>query len=115
MFIQSLFLKKIREVEMKGDLVHIFNNNKPFVKYELKISTEISFYSGIKTSIIIYKIEGRIKLHNMIGSPRGKSFFYANSIDYITLRGFKSFDAPFSFYLHTVLFNRTIKVILVPK
>ena len=99
---------------MKGDLVHIFNNNKPFVKYELKLSTEITFYSGIETTIIISQIEARIKLQFMIGSPKGKSLLYANSIVYITLRGYKSVDATFSFYLLLVLFYRDIKEILVP-
>ena len=98
----------------KGDLVHIFNNNKSFVKYELNISTEITFYSGIETTIIIYQIEARIKLHNMIWPHNGKLILYANSIFDITLRGYKSFDAPFSFYLLLVLFYRDIKEILVP-
>ena len=41
-------------------------NNKTFDKYELQLSTEITFYSDIETTILIYLIEARIKLHNMI-------------------------------------------------
>ena len=89
-------------------------NNKTFDKYELQLSTDINFYSGVEMNIIIYLIEAHIKLHNTIWDPLGKSFFYPNSIVYITYRGFKGFDAPFSFYLLTVLFNRAIKEILVP-
>ena len=114
MFNQSVFFnKKIREEEKKGDLVHIFNNSKTFVKYELKLSTEITFYLAIEKNIIIYQIESLIKLHNMIWSSLQKSFLYANSIIYITFGGFKSFDAPFSFYLLLVLLNIAIKEILV--
>ena len=51
---------------MKGDVVHILENNKTFNKYVLQISTEITFDSGIERTIIIYQIEARIKLHNMI-------------------------------------------------
>ena len=89
-------------------------NNKTFENYKLQLSTEITFYSDIETTILIYQIDARIKLHNMIWSKRGKSFLYPNSIFYITYRGFIGFDAPFSFYLLTVLFNRAIKEILVP-
>ena len=67
MFNQSIFFrKKIREEKRKGDVVHIFKNNKTFDKYELQLSTEITFYSGIETTIRINQIETRIKLHNMI-------------------------------------------------
>ena len=114
MFNQSVFLKKIREVEKKGDLVHIFNNNKTFLKYDSKLSTEINFYSGIETTLIIYQIKARIKLHIMIMSTFGKSFLYPNSIVYITYLEFKSFDAPFLLYFLPILFNRAIKGILVP-
>ena len=115
MFNQYVFFKKkIREEKRKGDVVHIFTKNKTFDKYELQLSTEITFYSDIETTILIYLIEARIKLHNMILSQRGKSFLYPNSIVYITYRGFKGFDAPFSFYLLTFLFNKAIKEILVP-
>ena len=58
--------KKIREEKKKGDVVHILKNNKTFGKFELQLSTEITFDSGIETTIIIYQIEPRIKLHNMI-------------------------------------------------
>ena len=51
---------------MKGDVVHILESNKTFNKYVLQLSTEITFDSGIETTIIIYQIEARIKLHNMI-------------------------------------------------
>ena len=113
MFNQSVFFKKIREEEKKGDLVHILNNNNTFVKYELKLSTDITFYSGIEKNIIIYQIEACIKLHNMVRSALEKSFLCPNSNVYITFRGFKSFDAPFSFHLLLVLFNTAIKEILV--
>ena len=89
-------------------------NNKTFDKYELQLSTEITFYSDIETTILIYQIDAHIKLHNMIWSKRGKSFLYPNSIFYITYRGFIGFDALFLFYLLTVLSNRAIKEILVP-
>ena len=96
--ISIYFSKKIREEKKKGDVVHIFKNNKTFDKYVLQLSTEITFDSGIEMTIIIYQIEARTKLHNMIWSHEGKSFMYPNSIIYITLRGFNVFDAPFSFY-----------------
>ena len=70
-FIFSISLypsKIIREEKMKGDVVHIFKNNKTFNKYALRLSMEITFNSGIETTIIIYQIEARIKLHNMIWS-----------------------------------------------
>ena len=44
---------------MKGDVVHILENNKTFNKYVLQLSTEISFDSGVKTTIIMYQIEAR--------------------------------------------------------
>ena len=78
---------------MKGDVVHIFKNNNTFDKYMLQLSTDITFGSGIETTIIIYQIEARIKLHNMIRSTFGKSFLYPNYILYITYGGFKGFDA----------------------
>ena len=85
MFNQLVFFKKkTREEKRKGDVVHIFKNNTKFVKYELQLSMEITFYSGIETTLIIYQIEARIKLHNMIRSSNGKSFLYPNSIVYIT-------------------------------
>ena len=65
-FYQSLFIKKIREEKKKWDVVNIFKNKKTFVKYELQLSTKITFDSGIETTIIIYQIEARIKLHNII-------------------------------------------------
>ena len=58
--------KKIREEKKKGDVVHILKNNKTFDKFELQLSTEITFDSGNETTIIIYQIEPHIKLHNMI-------------------------------------------------
>ena len=64
--------KKIREEKKKGDVVHIFKNKKTFDKYVLQISTEITFDSGIEITIIIYQIEARIKLHNMVWSFYGK-------------------------------------------
>ena len=97
---------------MKGEVVHIFKNNKTFDKNLLQLSTEITFHSGIETTIIIYQIKARIKLYNIYLSHREKSFLYPNSIIYITYRGFKVFDAPFSFYLLPILFNRAIKEIL---
>ena len=100
--------KKIREEKKKGDVVHIFINNKTFDKYELQLLMQITFYSGIETTILINQIEARIKLNNMIWSQPGKSFLYPNSIVYITYRGFKGFDALISFHLLTVLFNRAI-------
>ena len=51
---------------MKGDVVNIYKNNKTFDKFVLLLSTEITFDSGIETTIIIYQIEVRIKLHNII-------------------------------------------------
>ena len=63
---------------MKGDVVHIFKNNKTFNKYALRLSTEITFDSGIETTIIIYQIEVRIKLHNIIWLIYGKYFRYPN-------------------------------------
>ena len=51
---------------MKGGVVHIFKNNKTFDKYVLQLSTEITFDSGIETTIIIYQIDVCIKLHNII-------------------------------------------------
>ena len=80
----------------------------------LQLSTEITFDSGIEMTIIIYQIEAHIKLHNVISSRQGNSFFDPNSIGYITYPGFKFFDAPFSLNLLAVLFNRAIKEILVP-
>ena len=68
-FIFSISLyhsKLICEEEMKRDVIHIFKNTKTFNKYALRLSTEISFDSGIETTIIIYQIEARIKLHNII-------------------------------------------------
>ena len=56
----------IREEKIKGGVVHILENNKTFNKYVLQLSTEITFDSCIETTIIIYQIEARIKLHNMI-------------------------------------------------
>ena len=65
----SLYSSKIiREEKMKGDVVHIFKNNKTFNKYVLQLSTELTFDSGIETTIIIYQIEACIKLHNIIWS-----------------------------------------------
>ena len=65
----SIYTSKIiREETLKGDVVHIFKNNKTFNKYVLQLSTELTFDSGIETTIIIYQIEARIKLHNMIWS-----------------------------------------------
>ena len=98
-FNQSLFIKKLREEKNKLDVVNIFKNKKKFVKCELQLSTEITFDSGIETTIIIYQIEARIKLQNIIWSCYEKSFLYPNSIVYITYRGFLVFDALFSFYL----------------
>ena len=60
--------KNIREEKKKGVVVHNFKNNKTFDKYVLQLSTEITFDSGIETTIIIYQIEARIKLHKMISS-----------------------------------------------
>ena len=68
---------------MKGEVVHIFKNNKTFDKFVLQLWTELSFDSGIEKTIIIYQVEARIKLHNMIWSHYGKSFRYLNSIVYI--------------------------------
>ena len=59
-------LKKIREEKKRGNAIHIFKNNKTFDKYVLQFSTEITFDSGIEMTIIIYEIEARMKLHNMI-------------------------------------------------
>ena len=70
-FIFSISLypsKIIREETLKGDVVHIFKNNKTFNKYALQLSTELTFDSGIEMTIIIYQIETRIKFHNMIWS-----------------------------------------------
>ena len=67
-FYQSLFIKKIREEKKKWDVVKIFKNKKTFAKYELQISTKLTFDSGIETTIIIYQIEAHIKLHYMIWS-----------------------------------------------
>ena len=94
-------------------LLTFSKTTKTFDKFVLQLSREITFYSCIETTIIIYQMEARIKLHNMIWSHYGKSFLYPNSNVYLTYRGFKVFDAPFSFYLLTVLFNRAIKEILV--
>ena len=58
--------KNIREEKKKWDVVHILKNKKIFDKFELKLSTKITFNSSIETTIIIYQIEPRIKLHNMI-------------------------------------------------
>ena len=91
--------KKIREEKKEGDVVHIFKNNTTFDKYVLQLSTEITFDSGIETTIIIYQIEARIKLHNMICSCLGKSFLYPNSIIYNTYQGIKVFDAAFPCFL----------------
>ena len=71
-FNQSLFIKKLREDKNKLDVVNIFKNKKTFVKYELQLSTKITFDSGIETTIIIYQIEVCIKLHNIIWSHYGK-------------------------------------------
>ena len=51
---------------MKWDVVHILENDKTFDKYVLQLSTDITFDTGIETTIIIYQIEARIKLHNII-------------------------------------------------
>ena len=56
---------------MKGDVVNIFKNNKTFDKFVLQLSTEITCDSGIETTIIIYQIEARTKLHNVIWSRQG--------------------------------------------
>ena len=45
--------KKIREEKKKGDVVHILKNKKIFDKFELQLSTEITFDSGIEMTIII--------------------------------------------------------------
>ena len=66
--------KKIRDEKRKGDVVHISKNNKTFDKYVLQLSTEITFDSGIETTIIIYQVEARIKLHIMIWSRSGNHF-----------------------------------------
>ena len=63
---------------MKGDVVHIFKNNKTFVKYESQLSSKKTFDSGIETTIIIYQIEARIKLQNIIWLFKGKYFRYPN-------------------------------------
>ena len=55
-------------MKKKGYAVHIFKNNKTLDKYVLQLSTELTFNSGIETTIIIYQIEARIKLHDMIWS-----------------------------------------------
>ena len=60
--------KKIREEKKKGYVVHIFKNTKTFDQYVLPVWTEITFDSGIETTIIIYQIEARIKLHSLNGS-----------------------------------------------
>ena len=62
--------KKIREEKKKWDVVHIFKNKKTFDKYVLRHSTEITFDSDIQTTIIIYEIEARMKLHNIIFVPK---------------------------------------------
>ena len=49
----------------------MFKKNKTFDKYVLQLSTEITFDSGIETTIIIYQIEARTKLHNVIWSRQG--------------------------------------------
>ena len=68
-FLISLYsTKKIREEKNNGDVVHIFKNNKTFDNYVLQLSTEITFDSDIEMTIIIYQIEARIKLHNIIWS-----------------------------------------------
>ena len=91
----------------------IFSKTKKICKYELQLSIEITFDSGIETTIIIYQIEARIKLHNMFWSRPGKSFLYPNYIVYITYRVFNVFDAPFSIYLLLFQFKRAIQEILV--
>ena len=53
--------KNIREEKKKGVVVHNFENNKKFDKYVLQLSTEITFDTGIETTIIIYQIEARTK------------------------------------------------------
>ena len=65
---------------MKVDVVNIFKINKTFDKFELQLSPDINFDSGIETTIIIYQIEPRIKLHNMVWSRYTKAFLYPNSI-----------------------------------
>ena len=67
MFSISLYSSKnLREEKMKGDVVHIFKNNKTFVKYEVQLLMAITSDSSIKTTIIIYQIDAHINLHNMI-------------------------------------------------
>ena len=61
---------------MKGDVVHILENNKTFNKYVLQLSTGITFVSGNETTIVIYQIKAHIKLHNIIWLIYGKSFRY---------------------------------------
>ena len=60
--------KKIREEQKKGYVVHIFKNTKTFYQYVLPVWTEITFDSGVETTIIIYQIEARIKLNIFNGS-----------------------------------------------
>ena len=57
---------------MKGDVVHIFKNTKTFDKFVLQLCMQITFDSGIETTIIIYQVEAGMKLHNMIWSRFGK-------------------------------------------
>ena len=98
MFNQYVFSKKkIREEKRKGDVVHIFKNNKTFDKYELQISTKITLYSGIKTTMTIYQTEARIKIQNMKRSPFGKSILYPISIVYKILWRLKVLTHHFHF------------------
>ena len=60
--------KSLSELKMKGDVVNIFKKTQTFDKFVLPLSTEITFDSCIEKTIIIYQIEARIKLHNIIWS-----------------------------------------------
>ena len=73
-FNQSLLFKKNREEKKKGNVVQIFKNKNTFGKYELQLSTEITVESGYETTIIIYQIEVRMKLHNMDWSRKENHF-----------------------------------------
>ena len=80
----------------------------------LQLSRVITFDSGIETTIIIYQIEARTKLHNVIWS-RQESHFYTQIQSFTSLtHGLKVLTHHFHFTYFRFLFNRAIKEILVP-
>ena len=64
--VSQFFKKKNKRREKERGCCSHFKKQKICDKFELQLSTEITFDSGIEMSIIIYQIEPRINLHNMI-------------------------------------------------